>query len=164
MSSYNSTVFKKTGELLSKALLLSRALFLVLLAPIVIIFSIPIYILRYGLSTWAKYFSSGTIIEPISASGNMFSPELDGSLNHRPPRCAIVCTITLKGIISTEKLAEKVKSRWLSEYNGNGKGCRYPELKQYADSWFGFMFWKRDDQFEVENHIKSHKIQGQTDK
>ncbi|CAL8130749.1 unnamed protein product [Orchesella dallaii] len=162
MSHSTSTkILKLAGKLLNKALIFSRAVLPVLFAPLIILLSVPFYILRYLLSKWAKYYSNGAIIEPVSASGNMFAPELHPSKIHRPPRCAVVTTITLKGCLTVEEVFKKVKTQWLGEYKG--RPSRYPELTYYADSWFGFMFWKKDFQFKLENHIHSFKIVGKTE-
>lgn len=80
----------------------------------------------------------------------------------RPSRNAIVSSTLVSGRISETYIKNLIQSRWLYAKSLSGK-LKYPEFRQYIISWMGYMFWKEDTQFQLENHFKSHYMNGHAD-
>lgn len=96
--------------------------------------------------------------------GNFLCPSstvLANDFLHSSPKATMVSTLKLEGDISLSELRRMFNAHVL-EATVNGpkkKGVplrlvkRYPVLKQYMTSYFGFSVWKDEPNFQLEEHI-----------
>jgi len=86
----------------------------------------------------------------------MFRPELLYMLSmkstilaadhlYTTPYVSLVITIALEGDIDLNLVRKSVHSKCPAE------------MRSYLFSWGGYLFWKRDENFKIENHINLHK-------
>jgi len=133
---------------------------------IAIILSVPIYIYRFLITLLAKKLHPKTLGKAVTSFGNYFACEFLPSSINKPPRSAVVVSFVVDGHISIEGARALFKRRWFNSESNNsdeGLSCRYPELQQYVVSWMGFLFWKQDLEFQLENHLKPHTLEGESD-
>ncbi|CAL8138910.1 unnamed protein product [Orchesella dallaii] len=122
------------------------------------ILCIPIFIYRFVIFLWVKCLYKnkfGNLVSPYSAP---MATELIPSKEVYPPRLSICVQCVVDGKVTVEEVEESINRRWLQNNSS------YPELKQYAVPFMGFMFWKHDPNFNLKNHLKSHIIPVTSDK
>ncbi|OXA50038.1 O-acyltransferase WSD [Folsomia candida] len=69
------------------------------------------------------------------------------------PKSSIVVTLVFKGQLKKEMMI-KCFEKSVTKQLPKTKALMYPELKRYLVKWLGFVFWKEDNEFSSENHIK----------
>ncbi|CAG7691929.1 unnamed protein product [Allacma fusca] len=69
------------------------------------------------------------------------------------PNVNVVITLTFKGTITVQSLLELFQERIISLKNPEGS-LHYPELQQFYHQWMGFLFWKWDPNFDLQNHLR----------
>jgi hypothetical protein len=52
-----------------------------------------------------------------------------------------------------EELQQSFQTRIINSQLPNSIELRYPELKEYVFPWFGYVFWRREDEFKIEEHV-----------
>ncbi|CAL8085115.1 unnamed protein product [Orchesella dallaii] len=119
---------------------------------IFIILCLPIYIYRLLIILWVKYFYNDEFGDILSAISAMFAVELLPSKKVYPPRTAICVQMVLDGKLTVEEMEDIINKNWL-------RNNSYSRLKQYVEPFMGFMFWKRDTEFNLKNHLKSHTLE-----
>ncbi|CAL8085280.1 unnamed protein product [Orchesella dallaii] len=122
------------------------------------ILSLPIYLYRYLVCLCTKLFCKDTFGKPVTPLGNYFACEFLPSARKSPPRSTLIVTVVVDRPVSFESVKESIEATWLGR-----DAKKFPELKQYVDSWMGFLFWKNDHSFKLENHLQPKKIEGETD-
>jgi hypothetical protein len=73
----------------------------------------------------------------------------------RAPRCNLVVTVTFEGVLSMEPFYAEINQKVITKKDENGR-LLHPEMQQYFESWCGFLFWKWDTNFRIQNHMKFH--------
>ncbi|ODM90900.1 O-acyltransferase WSD1 [Orchesella cincta] len=129
---------------------------LILGGIITVLLSIPGYTYRFFLSRIASRYYSATLGKIVDAPATLFAVEFLPSFRHLSPKCVIVTTMVADGKWSVNETRKLIEERWVSFSD-------YPELKQYVERWNGFLFWKNDLNFSIENHVRSHELEGHSD-
>lgn len=134
----------------------------ILLLSLFSLISLPVYLYRWILTLICPTFGYS---HPVTSLGNIFATEL---LSNRPPRNAIISNFVVEGTVPREEIWQLVKRRWIDASNGgeDNQGSKkqrssqkkYPELQQYVEYWMGFLFWRTDLAFRLDNHLKFHNI------
>ena len=121
--------------------------FLVLLPLCLIVFS-PIYLFRFFLCILARTFRPdlGEIIDSRSSVLAIDDPS-------KSPKWNLCVWIVFEGALNFENFREFFRQNILNKKDFNGK-LVYPEYQQYYTSWLGFLFWKWDEKFRLENHMR----------
>ncbi|CAL8116154.1 unnamed protein product [Orchesella dallaii] len=113
----------------------------------IFLFVFPIILLRQVAIYTAKFRSD--FGEPLSPTDVVLSEDVT-----KKHTGSAMVTMTLKGIISASELRilfmKNVIERRLPE---NGNQLQFPELKQYQVNHLGFLFYKNDPDFKIENYI-----------
>jgi len=79
------------------------------------------------------------------------------------PKSTELVTVKVKGCIHIDTLRESVMSKAVNCLKPEGQ-LKYPELRQYPDKWYGFLFWVWEENFCVENHVKiNNGLQSESD-
>src|SRR5665811_623542 len=71
------------------------------------------------------------------------------------PTLNVVVGLTFEGKVSISTVKNYFEKNATQRYLSN-KELKYPELQQYPIPWCGFMFWKTDTSFNIENHFVIH--------
>lgn len=126
---------------------------------LIAILSIPSYIYRFLITQVVAPFYKPDIGKAVSVNGNMIASEF---LKLRkgpdvPSRCSTVVNIVCDGNVEYDELLKAVNTKWIRASRENGQ-LRYPEFQQYIDCWMGYMFFKKDKNFQLEDHIYLHKL------
>lgn len=77
------------------------------------------------------------------------------ALPSKPSRNTIASRHFVKGRIPEQEVRQMIMERWLESKSPNGE-YKYPEGQQYIVSWMGYMFWKNDSRFDLNNHFETH--------
>lgn len=133
-----------------------------ILALLIAILSIPVFIYRYVITKIVAPFFKPEIGKAVTVNGNMIASEF---LKLRqgpgiPPRCSTVVNIICDGIVQYDELLKVINTRWIRASTENGQ-LRYPEFQQYIDYWMGYMFFKKDKNFFLEDHVYLHELDEQ---
>ncbi|CAL8092356.1 unnamed protein product [Orchesella dallaii] len=116
--------------------------------------SIPIYLSRFVIALLAKFLRPD-FGEMLNSLSTIFSKDL---FSGKSPRCNVIVRIILKGRLTPEQFKALVLERWINAVDNESGKLIYPELRQYACHWLGFMFWKHTgDKFDLDHHIRYHE-------
>lgn len=130
------------------------------LVIVLIILLIPVLIFRFILTKLVAPCYHPKLAKAMPAFGQCLSTELlPGQINEtrKHARNAIVLNLYFPGSLTIEQVAEKVEKGWLSPKPGEAF-LKYPEFQQYPTLWKGYMFFKPDTDFSLNNHIYEHTI------
>lgn len=120
---------------------------------LLVVISLPIYLSRYILeNVVVPLFFSKSLGQAVVPTSIMFATEFLDST--KAPRCAIVSNFVIEGHIPFSEVQEEILKKWINEPGGKA----FPEFQQYIDSWMGFLFWHKDNQFHLNNHVFHHRI------
>lgn len=123
--------------------------------PIFLTFICPIYLIR-GLVLLASKVLRPDLIQILGVRDTFYGID---NINSNP-KSSIVVTHILEGKLDLETTINRMK-HVVSLPGPNKSEYRYPELRRYLVNWMGFLFWKEDKDFRVENHVKYHKTGNQ---
>lgn len=117
--------------------------------PVILTLFLPVYVIRYFVSVMKRIFRKdlGNLVNARSA---VFAVD---DLWHKP-RATLVVYSVLNGHLSLEKFQTTFRKRILEANGGSAKP--YPELEQFPSSWMGFLFWKSEKKFSLNEHIKEY--------
>ncbi|OXA49402.1 hypothetical protein Fcan01_15534 [Folsomia candida] len=73
---------------------------------------------------------------------------LAGPLNTLP-----WCRVLL-GNLDLNEFIHHINKTWISCRDDASQNLRYPELQQYPVNWAGYKFWKWEEKFSLQNHIR----------
>ncbi|CAG7722654.1 unnamed protein product [Allacma fusca] len=123
----------------------------IILAPILIIgvFS-PLYIFRGILSQLRKIFR-----KDLHKLINTRSSVLARENWSEDPKWNLVVWLTQEGQMDLEKFRRYFYNEYVMRKDSNGK-LLYPEYQQHYCKWFGFLFWRWEDAFNVQEHIRPY--------
>ncbi len=126
------------------------AVCLAILLPLSVISAIPLYLFRYLVSQLAKLVYWGKIRKILTTGCSFYG--IDDIYNF--PKCAIIVGITLEGSLNIDHFRKTFQARVIDSKLPNNGGLRYPELKEYVFQWFGYLFWRAEDEFDISNHVR----------
>ncbi len=107
--------------------------------------SIPIYLFRFAVIIFAKYFRKD-LDDIFNGISSFLVNDYFGS---KPPRANAVVQIIIRGHVTLEELKHLVKSRWMKTNDE-----RFKNFCQYPVRWMGFTFYKKDaTASHVDNHV-----------
>jgi hypothetical protein len=150
-SSCNCVSGSKTSDSLSKVkkLLLIVFLFVLytLLIPILLLILSPLYLYRFFVVTIAK-----------------FKPELKSIVCTRDAvvglddvtkrsQCVLNTMLTYRGEPDLEHIRNVFQQKVMDSMDKNGNKL-YAKFTYYYESWMGYAFWKKENDFKLENHIR----------
>lgn len=139
------------------------------LFSIFVVFSIPVYLYRWVLVNILVpccFRDKHGIQKPVTPLGNVFATEF---LRNYPPRNVIVSNFVIEGSMDRNEILKLVHTKWIQAKEDTAKeSCKedqlkYPELQQYIDYWMGFLFWRQDNEFDLNNHVYFHEIPNEKD-
>jgi len=121
-------------------------------SPVILSSILPFVIYRTFVKYCAKVFRKDL--------GNILSPRSSTFAADRiteSPKVNIVCALILEGELDLKKLQSDFTTHVINNAPKDGKGVnrRYQRLFQYIVNWGGYYFWKDDNSFDLNNHIKS---------
>jgi len=125
---------------------------LCLIAPILFLMMAPIYIFRWIVFHIAPYLRP-RLGKMLTTRSTVFAVD---DMYNKPNFNVIVCFTLSSNFLSLDKVREEFTDKILNAKNSSG-GLLYPELKQSVTSWLGFLFWKPDPTFNLEDHITLHE-------
>jgi len=127
-------------------------LFLSIFSPFLLILVSPIFLIRYVLSKSVKYWSSDLdkILTPQATNLGV-----DDMQDH--PLWTIVLTLVVNGKSDFEDFKQRFLNRVILAKCTNGDFVK-PELQQYVNPRLGFLFWKWDNKFSIENHVRNSTV------
>ncbi|XP_021958758.2 uncharacterized protein LOC110854604 [Folsomia candida] len=71
-----------------------------------------------------------------------------------PVKAMNVLEITVKGHLDLDEFIKHIHKTWISCRDDHTQNFRYPELQQYPVNWAGYKFWKWEENFSLQNHIR----------
>jgi len=122
-------------------------------SPVIALSILPFIIYRTFVKYCAKVFRKdfGKLLDPRS---NTFASERITKC----PKFNIVGALILEGELDLKKLQTDFTTHVINnapKEDGKEVNRRYQKLFQYIVNWGGYSFWKNDDSFDLNNHIKS---------
>ena len=75
---------------------------------------------------------------------------------HIRPYVGHVWYLVCNGTVSVEDLREKFKTQVFSSSWNNSNPDKYVRLRQFWTPFCGYLFWRRDADFQIENHIRMY--------
>jgi len=124
--------------------------------PFCILLLTPIYVLRWITSKLAKCNPSlGKILTTRSCCVGVDDI-------YKSPQWTLLLGIIVKGDTSLEDFRNGFLQRAVHAKNEKGQLLK-PELSQSITSWLGFLFWKWDPEFRIENHVVEHKAKSDSE-
>ena len=72
---------------------------------------------------------------------------------YKQPLCSNAARFIFEGQCDLQTLIRVIDETWLSVKCRNGK-LKYPELQQYIGTFMGFLFWRKEQNFNVRNHVR----------
>jgi len=69
------------------------------------------------------------------------------------PKYSLVVVSIFEGKEPLEVITSAVSQRVVEAVDGGGRLVR-PEFQQFVSSRFGFLFWAKEDQFRIEEHVR----------
>ncbi|CAL8085192.1 unnamed protein product [Orchesella dallaii] len=147
--------------LIKEGLILLHGLFVFLSLLILILLFTPIYIYRWCVIKYVACFHKSKFGKPIGSLGSLFAIELLPNFPaSKAPKCVVGSKIIIDGHVTMQELEEMFYVKWI----GNKElTSRYPEATQYVEKFMGFVFWKKDPYFKIENHLKILSLKGSTE-
>lgn len=76
---------------------------------------------------------------------------LDNYTSHA--ECVFTLLLTLKGVPDINFIRQVFQKEVLQTKNKKGQ-LSFQRLTYYFESWMGFTFWKRDENFQIEKHVR----------
>ena len=136
----------------------------VIAAPLMVLL-IPVYLLRVIVKLLA-HICRPDLDKMLSPRGNLFAVEYSEMFSKRC-RCALYVTHVIDSNMDIPQFQKYFHDHVIQRTDpGSGK-LHSPELQQTITSWLGYLFWKWDEDFKVENHVKAYdgpyKTEGMTE-
>lgn len=78
--------------------------------------------------------------------------------NSQPSRNTILTRQVLEGHVPFKICKEKLENGWIKAKNNN-QHWKFPELREYIDSWMGHCYWREESQFDFNSHVHYHKTE-----
>lgn len=119
---------------------------------VIVILSLPVYIFRFILIRFAKWFRKD-LASGMDAVSSFLVNDLFYS---KRPRCTTILPITLSGNLTRDELENLVRRTWIEATDEEYGGLKYPQFQQYPYKWLGFPFLKIDNNFNLKRHIFSY--------
>jgi len=121
-----------------------------ILVPIFLLLMTPLYLYRLFVILAQKLLKP-ELVEIVSTRDALVG--LDNASSQL--ECMITLLLIMKGDPDMNKILEVFKNEVINGKNSKGELC-YQKLKNYYDTWLGFTFWKKEENFQLENHV--HEI------
>jgi hypothetical protein len=157
--------FAKSKHFLHKVFFSVTCFFLTIILIFVLVllgmlFS-PIFLFRKSVTFYAKRFRPdlGNIHTTRSTLTSVHDVYTNPKCNVLAETISNVNPENLDLLVIVDTLREQFRSRVLEATMINGE-LQYPELRQYVYKWMGFMFWRWDKSFDLNNHIKIESKHG----
>jgi hypothetical protein len=133
-------------------LLLATTALILAAVPLILFFFVPCFLYRKIVSYLAILLKPrlGKLLCARSALAAI--DELDTS-----PKCTLLGVAVVEGDIDVDSLQKDVLRRVVNAKNSKGE-FMYPEFQQYFSRWGGFLFWKWEKDFKIEDHVSVHEI------
>ncbi|ODM98274.1 hypothetical protein Ocin01_08412 [Orchesella cincta] len=139
---------KKFVGVISKSILIVLCFMAYLvIIPIFLLLMTPMYLYRFF----------------VKIAQKIFKPEWTGMVSPRDAlvgldntssrcECMITLLLTMKGDPDMKKVLEVFQNEVINGRNSKGELC-YQKLLNYYDTWLGLYFWKKEENFLLENHV-----------
>jgi len=125
------------------------AFLLSLLLPVSLLTAVPVILVRYLVLQLAKLIYWRKVRTILTTRSSYYG--FDDIYNF--PKSAILVGITLEGTLELESFQEEFHTRVvLSQLTSTE--LRYPELREYVFQWMGYLFWRKELEFKIEDHIR----------
>jgi hypothetical protein len=134
------------------------AILLTFLLPLILTSLLPFYIFRWTALQLARLRFSNQIRTLLTARSSFYAIDDLYTL----PKYGIISGTTVEGALRISELRDIFCSRVLYAHmpnnrNNNGEHIlRYPELQEYEFPWLGYIFWRKESNFKMEDHISLH--------
>lgn len=132
-----------------------------ILVPLFIAFviavQVPILFYRLILVKLIAPLFHPRIGKAVTVGGQFHAVEFLEDKIGKPAKYAIILNSVLSGSVSAEEMRQLLQERWIQSTKPDGTP-KYPEFQQYLERWMGFMFWKQDNNFDVNNHVFAHEL------
>lgn len=77
--------------------------------------------------------------------------------NCRSSRNTILSSSLIEGLIPYPDWVQIVRTGWIEEKNNDGT-LKYPEFQTYVDTFMGYCYWRKENDFSLDNHMTYHDI------
>lgn len=129
---------------------------------IFILASTPVYLYRLVITKFVSRLSClrpSDLASEVSVLGTGVAVEFsEKSSSYRSPRLSVIVNIIIEGdVIPINEVTDHIRNHWINARDTDGS-LMYPEFQQYVESWYGFLFWKREKSFRLADHIRLHTI------
>jgi len=132
-------------------LILATLAFTISLIPLVIFLFVPCFIYRKLVSLLAIVLKPRLGKMLCARSALAAIDEL-----YTQPKCTLLGVAVVEGDVDVERLRSDFQRRVISAKNSKGE-IMYPEFQQYFSRWGGFLFWKWEKDFKIEDHVKVYE-------
>jgi len=147
-------LLRKFGSLVLKGLLIVTCfiLYLVLVPPFVVAIA-PLYIYRLGVICLAKAFKRGDLVKIVGPRDGVVG------LDDVTQKC--LCMLNVLCVVDGTPDVPAIREHFMKnvmdveEESGGALGRKcYRKFKYYYESWMGYAFWKEEDNFRIERHVR----------
>ncbi|CAL8102771.1 unnamed protein product [Orchesella dallaii] len=142
------TMKRFIGVILKSVLIVLCFMAYLIIVPIFLLLMTPLYLYRLL----------------VKLAQKLLKPEWTGMVSPRDAlvgldntatqcECMITVLLTMKGDPDMKKVLEVFQNEVINGKNSKGELC-YQKLQNYYDTWLGFTFWKKEENFQLENHVR----------
>lgn len=127
--------------------ILASILFMIIVIPVFIVLMVPCYIYRYIVAQLAKVINPtlGKLLctrSALCAVDDLYSY----------PKCTLLGVAIVGGDVDAVSMRKQMTDKVINAKDKHGKHI-YPEFQQYFSQWLGFLFWKWEKNFNIDEHI-----------
>ncbi|ODM92649.1 hypothetical protein Ocin01_14035 [Orchesella cincta] len=127
--------------------ILASILFTIVILPVFLFLMVPCYIYRFIVAQLAKVLNPGLGKLLCTRSALCAVDDL-----YTYPKCTLLGVAIVGGEVDAEQMREAMV-RKVIEAKGKHGNHIYPEFQQFFHQWMGFLFWKWEKDFRIEEHI-----------
>ena len=143
-----------------KILVVICSIFAYISLPLLILL-VPVYSLRIVVAILAKLFKRdlGKMLTPRS---NLFASEYTEMFKTRT-RCSVYVSFLIDIDVDLETFKKYFYDKVVARKRAETDELQNPEMQQTITNFLGYLFWKWDKNFSMENHVKLYKGPGKVE-
>ncbi|CAL8074902.1 unnamed protein product [Orchesella dallaii] len=127
--------------------IIASILFTIIIIPVFLLFMVPCYIYRFIVAQLAKVLNPGLGKLLCTRSALCAVDDL-----YTFPKCTLLGVAIVGGEVDAEQMREAMMKKVIEAKDKHGHHI-YPEFQQYFSQWLGFLFWKWEKDFRMDEHI-----------
>ena len=125
-------------------------LYFVLWIPVVVVIFLPFYIFRTFLAILKCLLRTDLDKLMHTRSSVLARDDHTGK-----PSWNLVVWLTQEGVMDLDKFCEYFHKDYVLKKKPNGR-FQFPEYQQHYEKWWGYLFWRWEENFDIKDHIREY--------